>query len=66
MVHDFSKYGQVEKDGFAQFTPNLKENEYLDDNYTADMMDRDFQTALEHHYRLNPHHPEAHKMVLKK
>jgi hypothetical protein len=65
LVHDFSKYGDVERDGFAQFTPNLKENEYLDNGYNADMMNRDFQTALEHHYRKNSHHPESHKDGIK-
>jgi hypothetical protein len=45
--------------------PNLKENEYLDNGYNADMMNRDFQTALEHHYRKNSHHPESHKDGIK-
>lgn len=60
-IHDFSKYGTVEKDGFAKFTPNLKDNVYLDEAYNKDMADRDFQTALQHHYRKNSHHPEAHE-----
>ena len=63
--HDFSKYGETERTGFALFTPNLAKHEYMSDAYKADMNNEKFQAALQHHYRKNAHHPEAHEDGIK-
>lgn len=60
-----SKFGKVERDGFGKFTPNLDKREYMDEGYTKDMMEQDFQVALQHHYHNNTHHPEYYKNGIK-
>ena len=54
--HDRSKLEPPEKEMFDKFTPKLCELEYGSDEYKA--ATEAMGSALEHHYRLNAHHPE--------
>ena len=55
-VHDQSKLRDPEKSTFDIVTPKLKSLTYGSDEYTA--MLAEMQTALDHHYAHNSHHPQ--------
>lgn len=56
LKHDQSKLSEEELPLFAEVTKDLKESEYGNDDYEANK--RKLGLALEHHYRMNSHHPE--------
>lgn len=58
MHHDDSKLGPAEKPFFDECTPALKGLEYGSKEYQAQLAK--LKPALNHHYLLNPHHPEFH------
>jgi len=55
-VHDESKLGPEEKPLFDEMTPLLKTLEYGSQEYKASL--EKLGAALQHHYRVNSHHPE--------
>lgn len=55
-VHDASKLGPEEKPLFDKMTPLLKSLTYGSDEYKASL--KELGSALEHHYKVNSHHPE--------
>lgn len=59
IVHDFSKLEEPELTMFAQWGPRLKGLQYGTDEYKAAL--DEMGEGLEHHYRVNRHHPEAHE-----
>ena len=58
-VHDNSKLGGAEKPLFDIYTPKLKECTYGSDDYKQYL--QDLKVALDHHYKMNPHHPEHYE-----
>ena len=58
MIHDVSKLQEPEKSIFDEYTPKLKECTYGSDEYKQYLSE--MQTALNHHYSKNRHHPEHH------
>ena len=54
--HDSSKLGEAEKPMFDRMTPKLKTLAYGSDEYKASLAE--LKPALDHHYKLNSHHPE--------
>lgn len=54
--HDASKMGPEEKPLFDKMTPLLKTLTYGSDEYKASL--KELGTALQHHYKVNSHHPE--------
>lgn len=59
LVHDQSKLGPVEKDGFDTFTPILKHLTYGSEGYKNVLTL--LGPSLDHHYKNNDHHPEYFK-----
>lgn len=59
IIHDHSKLGPEEKPLFDEMTPKLKELVYGSDEYKASL--KALGPALEHHYKVNPHHPEYYE-----
>lgn len=55
-VHDRSKLESPEKEVFDVYSPKLPDIVYGSEEY--EQMRREMGAALEHHYELNPHHPE--------
>lgn len=58
-LHDTSKLGPEEKPLFDKMTPLLKTLTYGSDEYKASL--KELSTALEHHYKVNSHHPEHYQ-----
>lgn len=56
MVHDESKLEPEEKELFDEYTPKLKDATYGSDEYKQFLIH--LQPALQHHYKMNSHHPE--------
>ena len=54
--HDNSKLGSPEKELFDKYTPILKELTYGSEEYKDSL--EQLKPALDHHYAVNPHHPE--------
>lgn len=54
--HDGSKLNPPEKECYDIYTPLLKELTYGSDEYKATL--ENMSHALQHHYRVNRHHPE--------
>lgn len=58
-VHDSSKLKSPEKELFDEYTPKLKNCTYGSDEY-KDFL-KGLKVALDHHYKLNSHHPEHYE-----
>jgi len=56
LVHDQSKLEEPEKSVLDRVTPKLRELTYGSDEYKASLAE--MGDALQHHYRVNRHHPE--------
>lgn len=56
--HDQSKLESPEVDMFEKFTPLLRKSVYGSEEYKQHLSS--MQTAVDHHYRVNRHHPEYH------
>jgi len=54
--HDESKLGPIEKPVFDEFWPKLKTSTYGSDEYKGFL--KGMEAGLDHHYRVNRHHPE--------
>jgi hypothetical protein len=54
--HDKSKTEPPELDIFNEYTPRLRSSTYGSDEYNSFLAE--MQTALQHHYANNRHHPE--------
>lgn len=59
LVHDESKMKSPEVDIFTEYTPKLKRSTYGSDEYKSFL--KEMRVALEHHYKVNSHHPEHYK-----
>lgn len=57
--HDRSKLGSPEKEYFDKYTPRLAKLTYGTPEYTQNI--QDLKPALEHHYKVNDHHPQFHE-----
>ena len=57
--HDSSKMEDPEKEVFDIYTPRLRGLSYGSEEYKQTLAD--MYPALEHHYRVNAHHPEHFK-----
>jgi hypothetical protein len=55
-VHDLSKFHDPEREVFEVYTPKLKTLTYGSDEYKQALAD--MGPGLQHHYKVNPHHPE--------
>ena len=58
--HDESKLEEPEKSMYDNFTPKLRGSTYGSDEYKGFL--KDMGEALQHHYKVNTHHPEHFKM----
>lgn len=56
--HDRSKLDFPEKAAFDAYSPKLKGTTYGSDEYKGHLAADAMQEALEHHYRINDHHPQ--------
>lgn len=56
--HDQSKLESPEKEYFDKYTPRLKELTFGTPEYTQNI--QDLKPALDHHYKVNDHHPQFH------
>lgn len=56
IVHDNSKLEAPEKEIFDEYTPKLKDCTYNSSEYHTFL--NKMKVALEHHYKVNDHHPE--------
>jgi hypothetical protein len=54
--HDASKLESPEKELFDTMTPKLKDCTYGSEEYKSFL--KDLKPALDHHYKVNSHHPE--------
>lgn len=54
--HDHSKLCSPEKELFDEFTPKLKNSTYGSDEYKEFL--KSMKVVLDHHYKMNSHHPE--------
>jgi hypothetical protein len=59
LVHDKSKFSDIEKEAFDEYVPKLKETTYGSDEYNKYL--EELGVALQHHYENNRHHPEHFK-----
>lgn len=57
--HDDSKLKSPEKEMFDEYTPKLKGCTYGSDEYKEFL--KNLSVALDHHYAVNPHHPEHYE-----
>lgn len=57
--HDNSKLESPEKKYFDEYTPKLKDCTYGSDDYQKGL--DGLKPALDHHYKVNSHHPEHYK-----
>lgn len=60
--HDESKLHSPEKECFDIITPKLKQSTYGSDEYRCLLKEMSF--AIDHHYKVNRHHPEFFKAGL--
>ena len=58
--HDESKLEEPEKSMYDKFTPMLRGSTYGSEEYKGFL--KDMGEALQHHYKVNTHHPEHFKM----
>lgn len=58
LLHDLSKYGKIETDGFAQKYGRLCNVQYGSEEYSK--LINEEKEIVNYHYRLNSHHPEYH------
>jgi len=56
ILHDKSKFHKPELNIFNEYTPKLKEITYGSEEYKQCL--KEMKPALEHHYKVNRHHPE--------
>lgn len=56
LTHDRSKLESPEKEMFDEFTPKLRSLTYGSDAYKETL--KEMGVALDHHYKMNSHHPE--------
>ena len=56
LVHDNSKLESPEKEIFDEYTPKLSTTEYGSEEYKKYL--KEMKVALDHHYKVNDHHPE--------
>jgi len=63
IVHDDSKLETPEKEIFDEYTPKLKDCTYGSLAYATFL--KEMNVALEHHYKVNDHHPEFFAMHYK-
>jgi hypothetical protein len=56
ITHDRTKLIEPEKPIFDEYTPKLKDSTYGSDEYKGYL--KEMNTALQHHYKFNRHHPE--------
>lgn len=61
--HDESKLHDPELEIFVEYSPKLKNITYGSDEYKACL--KEMQTALDHHYQFNSHHPEHYETGIK-
>jgi hypothetical protein len=59
LKHDLSKYSWFESKGFAQVIFKLKKLTYGSEEYIKCL--RIIKPSIDHHYKINRHHPEYHK-----
>lgn len=59
VLHDESKLQEPEKSMYDEFTPKLRGSTYGSDEYKGFL--KDMGAALQHHYAVNPHHPEHYE-----
>lgn len=59
LIHDFSKYGWKESEGFIKTIDQLKDTPYNTPAYHK-LMD-EIRPSINHHYEKNSHHPEHYK-----
>lgn len=59
IVHDDSKLSPPEKEIFDEYTPKLKNCTYGSLSYHTFL--NEMKVALDHHYKVNDHHPEYFK-----
>jgi hypothetical protein len=55
-LHDKSKLESPEVEIFCEYTPKLANSTYGSEKYKGFL--KEMQVALNHHYRMNKHHPE--------
>lgn len=60
VTHDQSKLEKPEVDIFAKYTAKLKKTDYGSEEYKQYL--KEMKPALDHHYKVNRHHPEHFKM----
>ena len=60
IFHDSSKLEEPEKSVFDEYTPKLKNSTYGSEEYKQFL--KGMGVALEHHYKVNRHHPEHYKL----
>jgi len=58
-THDNSKLGDIELEGFVEYTPKLRKCTYGSAEYKGYL--ESMKPFLEHHYQNNRHHPEHFK-----
>jgi hypothetical protein len=63
MIHDLSKYSQIEVEGYSRLLPKLRGTTYGSDDYKKLL--KELKPVLDHHYKNNPHHPEFYKNGIK-
>ena len=56
--HDESKLNTPEIEVFDEYTPKLKHSTYGSEEYKVFLSE--MKPALDHHYKVNRHHPEHH------
>jgi len=61
--HDISKLSEPEIDYFQKYTPLLKNSVFGSKKYNQFL--EDLKPALEHHYKVNRHHPNGFKNGIK-
>ncbi len=57
--HDETKLSSLEREGFDEYTPKLKDCTYGSDEYKRYLSE--LNKTLSHHYENNSHHPEHYK-----
>lgn len=58
-IHDRSKLESIELNGFSKY--DQKRTTFGTKKYLKQLRDKEFQKAINHHYRNNRHHPEHFK-----
>jgi hypothetical protein len=57
-VHDNSKFSPEEFEAYEEAFPGLQKYAYGTEEFKAEL--RKIEPAIQHHYRVNDHHPEFH------